>query len=117
MNSSVRTRLAGLVQALLETDRKGKWAWIDPIKRRSSKEGAAGEKVTDLKDAMLSLAKDGDHGVRMHMAYAITTLFYSDESHDSHVTLLPRKEQQKVYDKIFAMLQEAYQVKVCSHCN
>ena len=102
---------------MLEADRKGEWAWIDTIKRRSSKEGAAGEKVTRLKDAMLSLAKDNDHGVRMHVAHAITTLFYSDESHDSHVILLPQKEQQKVYDKIFAMLQEAYKVKVWSHCS
>ena len=109
----MRVELACLIQALLEADRKGKWVWIDTVKRQSSKEGSSRDKVLNLKDVVVSMANDDDHRVRMHMATAITTLFYCHEARDSHVVLLPRKEQEKVYEKIFAMLQEDYQVKVC----
>lgn len=113
--SSVRIELACLIKAMFEADRSGQWAWIDATrKRRSPKEGGDREKMS-LKDAMISLLHDADHGVRMHMATTITTLFFCDgskESHDSHVTLLPRQEQEKVYDQINAMLQRANQVKV-----
>ena len=116
MCSSVRIQLARLVQAMLEADRGEEWAWIDAVrKRRSSKDGGEGERMTSLKDAMVSLANDVDHGVRMHMASAVTSLFFcgdSKKSHDSHVMLLPREEQEKVYEQVLAMLQDAYQVMV-----
>ena len=119
MCSSVRIQLARLVQVMLEADRGGEWAWIDAArKRRSSKDGGEGERVTSLKDAMVSLANDVDHGVRMHMASAVTSLFFcgdSEKSHDSHVTLLPREEQEKIYQQVLAMLQDAYQVMVSHH--
>ena len=101
---------------MLEADRGGKWAWIDAVrKRRGSKDGGEGERKTNLKDAMVSLANDVDHGVRMHMASAVTSLFFCDDStksHDSHVMLLPREEQEKIYQQVLAMLQDAYQVMV-----
>ena len=102
---------------MLEADRGGKWAWIEATrKRRSPKEGGAGDKTTSLKDAMISLLNDADHRVRMHMATAVTSLFFCggcEESHDSQVTLIPRKDQESIYDKILAMLQDANQVMVC----
>ena len=114
--SSVRIQLARLVQAMLEADRGGEWAWIDAMrKRRGSKDGGEGERKTNLKDAMVSLANDVDHGVRMHMASAVTSLFFCDDStksHDSHVMLLPREVQEKIYQQVLAMLQDAYQVMV-----
>ena len=104
---------------MLEADRGGEWACIDAVrKRQSSKDGGEGERVTSLKDAMVSLANDVDHGVRMHMASAVTSLFFcadSKKSHDSHVMLLPREEQEKVYEQVLAMLQDAYQVMVGYH--
>ena len=102
-----------------EADRSGQWAWIDTTrKRRSVKDGGEGEKVISLKDAMISLVDDLDHGVRMYMASGVTSLFYCDsskESHVSHVTLLPREEQEVVYQRVLAVLQDAYQVMV--HCD
>ena len=104
---------------MLEADRGGEWAWVDAVrKKRSSKDEGEGEKMTSLKDAMISLANDVDHGVRMHMASAVTSLFFCDsskKSHDSHVMLLPREEQEKVYQQVLSMLQDAYQVMVSCH--
>ena len=104
---------------MLEADRGGKWVWIDTVrKRRGAKDGGEGEKSTSLKDAMVSLVNDVDHGVRMHMASAVTSLFFCDgskKSHDSHVMLLPRDEQEKVYQQVLTMLQDAYQVMVSCH--
>lgn len=114
--ADVRIELAQLIQAMLEADREGKWAWIDALKkRRSPKEGAPGERTTSLKDALISLCNDVDHGVRMHMSTAITSLFFynvSEGSCDSHVTLLPRQEQEKVYQQILAVLEDANKVMV-----
>ena len=104
---------------MLEADRASEWAWIDAMrKRRSSKDRGEGERVTSLKDAMVSLANDVDHSVRMHMASAVTSLFFCDDSkksHDGHVMLLPREEQDKIYQQVLSMLQEAYQVMVSCH--
>ena len=114
--AEVRIELARLIQAMLEVDREGKWAWIDAIrKKRSPREGGSGERTTSLKDALISLCNDVDHGVRMHMSTAITSLFFynvSEGSCDSHVTLLPRKEQEKVYEQIFAVLEDSNKVMV-----
>ena len=104
---------------MLESDREGKWAWIEAMrKRRSPKSGGSGERITTLKDALISLCNDADHAVRMHMASAITTLFFRDSTErscDRHVTLLPRKEQEEVYEQILAMLDDAYKVMVSCH--
>ena len=101
---------------MLEADRGGEWAWIDAVrKRRGSKDGGEGERKTNLKDAMVSLANDVDHGVRMHMASAVTSLFFCDDStksHDSHGILLSRKQQKNIYQQVQAMHQDAYQVMV-----
>ena len=100
---------------MFEADRGGKWVWIDAVKRRrSSKDGGEVESVTSLKDALVSLTNDVDHGVRMHMATAITSLFFYDgsRSHDNQVTLVSREEQEQVYQQVLVMLQNAYLVQV-----
>lgn len=57
------------------------------------------------------MVNSDSHCVRMHMARVVTTLFYCKDS-DGVGSLLPRAEQEEVYEQITQMLHKAYQVSV-----
>ena len=62
---------------------------------------------------------DSDHCVRVYMARSIATLFLEgcgsescDRSVVSHVTLLPKEEQESIFENVSEMLKKAQMMEV-----
>ncbi len=55
---------------------------------------------------------DGNHSVRMIMARVVTTLYYSEGVGLGVRSLLPRSEQEEVFQQVTKMLHKAYLVPV-----
>ena len=111
----MRIKLAHLIQELFEHDRSCNWTTIT-VKKRKKKGESFEESSLNLRDALVQMVNDVDHGVRMHMASAIATLFVAENNRSrscaGHVTLLSHNEQEKTYETIEQMLHKAHLVTV-----
>ncbi len=71
-----------------------------------------------LCEALVHMVNDSSHCVRMHMATVVAVLYYSRTSSKwvelGMGPLLPRAEQEEVFQQVTKMLQKAYQVSVSS---
>ena len=115
----MRLKLAQVLQALFEGDSSNTWTSI-VVKKRRKKGEAPIEQFLSLRDALIQMVNDSDHCVRMYMARSIATLFLEwsggescDRSDVSHVTLLPREEQESIFEKVSEMLKKAHMMEVC----
>ena len=74
----------------------------------------------DLRSAVIRMVNDQDHSVRMYMARVVSSLYREGKGAWS---LLPRPEQEEVFQQVSEMLKKAHMVQVgvvvggaSSHC-
>ena len=103
----MRLKLAQLLQSLFFEGKCSPWTnLIVKIKKRKG-EGSAEAQQIGVREALIQMVEDSDHCVRMCMAKIVSSLYLDTKwgrpqqrSCDSHVLLLPRKEQESVFERV-----------------
>ena len=118
--SAVRLKFVDLLVSLHAADREGVWSSLKQRRRKRTQSQKVPEsQVVTAREALVAMVNDSDHGVRMHVAKAITSLYVTttkdrspssrQSSHDT-VTLLSCNAQEKTFRQVYEMLQLAYVV-------
>ncbi len=110
-------KLVDLLTSLHAVDREGTWSSLSERKRKRAQPQES--KTVTTKEALVTMVNDSDHGVRMHVAKAITSLYITATKSKSPaktasthplLTLLSCGAQEKTFKQVFEMLQLAYVV-------
>ena len=99
--------------------------WTNVIiksKKRKS-EGSPESRMIDVREALIQMVDDSDHCVRMCMAKIVSSLYLDVnqmetycQSVEAALPLLPRKEQESIFEKVSQTLTKAEMVEVNDCC-
>lgn len=117
--SRVRLKLAQLLQTLFLQGKCSSWTNLIVKSKKKKGEGPAEVQELSVREALIQMVEDTDHCVRMCMAKIVSSLYLDtklgrplQQSCDSHVLLLPRKEQESVFERVTETLHKADMVEV-----
>ncbi len=119
--SRVRLKLAELLQTLLLQGKCSPWTNVVVKVKKKRGEVAAETRVIDVKEALIQMVEDKDHCVRMCLAKIVSSLYLDPcrveayyKSTQEAPPLLPRNEQESIFEKVSQSLTKAEMVEVCS---
>ena len=113
--TAVRMKLVNLLTSLQAADKEGVWSGLSQRKRKRTQSQES--QVVSAKEALVMMVNDSDHGVRMHVAKAITSLFMTTtkatrtanrfSTAPDTVALLNCSAQGETFKQVFEVLQLA----------
>ena len=117
--SRVRLKLAQLLQTLFLQGKCSSWTNLIVKSKKKKGEGPAEVQEIGVREALIKMVEDSDHCVRMSMAKIVSSLYLDTkqgsplpDSCDSHVLLLPMKEQESIFERVTETLHKADMVEV-----
>ena len=118
--SRVRLKLAKLLQTLFMEGKSSPWTnVIIKSKKRKSEGGSPDSKTIKVREALIQMVNDSDHCVRMCVAKIVSSLYLDVhrmeayyQSVEATLPLLPRREQESIFEKVSQTLTKAEMVEV-----
>ncbi len=123
--SRVRLTLAKLLQTLYLNGKGSQWTNVVIKGKKKKGEGKTEQRKIVVREALIEMVEDADHCVRMFMAKIVSSLYLDPHRVEGYYQsmldappLLPRNEQEIIFEKVSQMLTKAelLEVRECGKC-